>query len=84
MKDVREIFDRVINGEMSRADAEHWAYDLMQMAETEGLFFRPAADRDKLWLGIVYLNGVDLQEAPGIHLMTVEDIAEARERFTAP
>jgi hypothetical protein len=74
---VGQIFEDVLNGKISREEADRWARSVMQASEVETLTFSPSRDRKRIWAGVMYLNGVDLMIAPGQYLHTEEEIRDA-------
>lgn len=75
--DVAQRFEAVISGQISFEDADQWACSIMQGSDDGTLVFEPQSDRDRIWRGITYLRGVDLQSAPGTYLHTLDDVQEA-------
>ncbi len=75
--DVKKVFLALINGDISRESADRWAYEITQASERKELIFAPPNDQDRIWEGVMYLYGVDLQEEPGQYLFSEEDIREA-------
>jgi len=79
---AQKIFKLMINGKISREKADEWASSMLREEEEGSLVYSPAEDEEKIWDGIMYLCGVDLQVAPGEYLHTLEDIRETFiERF---
>lgn len=74
---VRQVFEDVLNGKISREEADQWARSVMQAAEVRTLTFYPSRDRERIWAGVMYLNGGDLMIAPGQYLHTEEEIRDA-------
>lgn len=74
---VRAIFLDLLDGRISRAAADRWAYDVMQKADAGTLTFTPSADQERIWDAVTYLYGIDLMEAPGKYLHTDKDVETA-------
>lgn len=75
-KDLVNIFKDLINGSISRDEADRWAYSMMQAFDNNSLEFIPPSDESLLWEGIRYLYGIDIMEEPGEYLHSIEEIRE--------
>jgi hypothetical protein len=62
---------------MSREEADRWAYRVIQQEEAGAVTYSPAADRERIWAGVMYLYGVDTMKAPGEYLHSNTDIRNA-------
>jgi hypothetical protein len=71
---VRNVFQDVLAGRMTREAADRWAYMLIQQSEADSLVFVPESEKKRIWDGITYLYGIDLMEEPGEYLHTDDDI----------
>jgi hypothetical protein len=74
---VRRVFEDVLNGRMSREQADRWAYAVVKEEETGVVTYSPAYERDRIWAGVMYLYGVDAMMAPKAYLHSDDDIREA-------
>ncbi|QPB85430.1 hypothetical protein CWC22_020630 [Pseudoalteromonas rubra] len=74
--ELKQIFNNLIAGELSREDADRWAYKMMQAFDNDSLEFIPSSDESKLWEGVQYLFGIDTMEEPGEYIHTIEEIEE--------
>lgn len=74
LNDVLEVLERVVSEEMTREDADRWAFSLVQKNECEALVFSPESKRDKIWASVMFLYGIDTQEAPGEYLHSQTDL----------
>ena len=77
LRAVRRVFADVLNGRMSREQADRWAYAVVQQEETDVVMYSPARERERIWAGVMYLYGVDTMKAPGEYLHSDNDIREA-------
>ncbi|MFC4653755.1 hypothetical protein ACFO3I_01825 [Rheinheimera marina] len=77
LADVREVFQKVIEGNLSREAADRWAYEVVQKSELGSLVFYPMDDEKKIWSGIMYLYGIDSKESPNEYLHSLDDIRDA-------
>lgn len=75
--DVKKVFLDLLSGRTTRDGADRWAYAVMQAAEANDLSFVPPSDQDRIWEGVMYLYGIDLQDEPGQYLYSDDDIREA-------
>lgn len=76
-RDVSDIFNRLISGQLSREDADRWAYSLIQQSDQGKVEFLPPEDEKRIWAAIMFIYGVDLKESPGIYLHSENDIKGA-------
>ena len=74
LQDIQKIFIDIINGKVTLEEADSWAASKVQEEEEDTLLYSPIEDEDVIWEGIMYLNGIDLQETPGKYLHTIEGI----------
>lgn len=78
LKIIRDVFDKVLSGEMSREQASAQAYQWMEAADYDRLLYRPETDEDKIWQCILWVLGIDLLDSPTTYLHSEEDIIDAR------
>jgi hypothetical protein len=74
---VRRVFEDVLNGRMSREQADRWAYAVVQDEETGVVTYSPPRDRERIWASVMYLYGIDTMKAPNAYLHSDDDIREA-------
>jgi hypothetical protein len=74
---VRQVFENVLNGRMSREQADRWAYAVVQEEETGVVTYSPPHERERIWAGVMYLYGIDAMKAPNAYLHSNDDIREA-------
>ena len=74
--DVFKVLENVINGSMSREDADRWAFAMKCESDNNSLTFVPAQDRQKIWSGVMFLYGIDSKESPTEYLHPSEDIED--------
>lgn len=77
LADVHRVFQKVLDGDLTREAADRWAYDVVQKSELGSLVFSPSEDEQKIWSGIIYLYGIDSKESPVEYLHSLDDIREA-------
>ena len=74
---VRRVFEDVLNGRMSREQADRWAYAVVQDEESGVVTYSPPRERERIWAGVMYLYGIDTMKAPNTYLHSNDDIREA-------
>ena len=74
---VRRVFEDVLSGRMPRAQADRWAYAVVQAEETSVVTYSPPRHRERIWAAVMYLYGIDTMKAPNAYLHSEEDIREA-------
>ncbi len=62
--DVQEVFNDLLNHEISRDDAEEWARKRMNALDNQDLLFDPPSEEELLWKAVIYLSGVGLKISP--------------------
>jgi|SRR5882724_110607 len=77
LQTVCRVFENVLNGSMSREQADRWAYAVVLEEETGIVTYSPPHERDRIWAGVMYLYGVDTMKAPGEYLHSDSDISAA-------
>jgi hypothetical protein len=77
LRAVSRVFDDVLNGRMSREQADRWAYAVVQEEETGVVKYSPPRERGRIWAGVMYLYGIDAMKAPNAYLHSDDDIREA-------
>ena len=76
LQTVCRVFEDVLDGSMSREQADRWAYAVVQEEETGIVTYSPH-EREHIWAGVMYLYGVDTMKAPGEYLHSDNDISAA-------
>jgi hypothetical protein len=74
INDVKNIFNQLISGVITREEADEWAYKLTEDEDANNLVYNPASKEDLIWDAISYLHGIDMQTAPGEYMYSIEDI----------
>jgi hypothetical protein len=77
LQTVRRVFEDILNGSMSREQADRWAYAVVQEEETGVVTYSPPGERERIWAGVMYLYGVDTMKARGEYLHSDSDISAA-------
>lgn len=75
--DVKKVFQDLLDNCISREAADRWAHSVMQAFEEKRLTFVPSSDQERIWNGVMYLYGNDLQEQPSQYMYSDEDIRVA-------
>jgi hypothetical protein len=79
ISDIKEIFTRLINDEITRDTADRWVYERMQAFDANLLEFNPVSDEKLSWSAIEYLYGINTRISPNEYLHSMEEIKEAFE-----
>lgn len=77
LTEVRQVFQGVLEGRITREAADRWAYSIVQAYEARNLVFVPVEEEEKIWSGVMYLYGIDSKDAPDSYLHTTDDIRKA-------
>jgi hypothetical protein len=77
LQTICRMFENVLNGSLSREQADRWAHAVVQQEETGVVTYSPPQERDRIWAGVMYLYGVDTMKSPGVYLHSDRDISAA-------
>lgn len=80
VEDVRRQFEHLCSEQRSREEIADYAVRVMRLEDAEALDY-DARDFKRIWAGIMYLTGVDLQSEPGIYLHSLDDYRQAWHEF---
>jgi len=75
-EDIQKTFTCLIDGRLSREEADRWAYQRMQAFDNKSLVFEPTVDESFLWDAIQYLYGIDTKVSSDEYMHSIEDIKE--------
>ena len=74
LHDIQTTFKALIAGTLTREQADRWAFERIDAFDREDLRFDPPGEQERIWSALQYLYGIDLQEAPGAYLHSLDDI----------
>lgn len=72
--EIRKIFIDLLEEKISREDAAMMGYKLREAFDNNDLVFIPTDDESKIWDAIIFLDGIDLLDAPNSYLHNRKDI----------
>lgn len=75
-KDIVTAFDDLLTGARSREEIASWAASACAADDGEGLEYAPQGAEDVIWDALLYLMGVDMQDAPGSYLHVQGDFED--------
>lgn len=75
--DLRKVFHDLLNNFISREAADRWAHSVMQAFEVGMLTLVPSSEQERIWEGIMFLYGIDLQDEPCKYMFSDDDIRAA-------
>jgi len=78
LSDVKEVFRELLDGQITREQAENWAELCMKAFDLGDLTFEPRTDEELIWKAVVYLSGVAMKVSPNEYM---EDDKGIREEF---
>ena len=77
---IKDIFEKILNKEISREEANRWAYKITEEDDKNNLTIFPNSIRNKIYKdGIMYLLTVDHQMYKDIYDESMEDIQKVYE-----
>ena len=77
LEDIQEIFRNLLSGNITRDEADRWAWKRMEAYDYKTLEFLPENNEDTIWDALTYLNGIDLKHSKdGDYLDGMEHIQE--------
>ena len=79
VEQINETFNDLINSEISREDADSWAYERIKAFDLGELEFSPVSDEEKLWSAIQYLYGIDTKISPTEYMHSLDEVRETFE-----
>ena len=82
--DVADQIEAVLNGRMSRLDADHWFIEIMDHEAAGMLTFDPASDERLIKEGLWSLQALDHVDASGIFLVSDGELRSAIQRLNGP
>ena len=71
---IQRKFDAILAASETRESVSNWARELREADDRQQLKIVPASDKQRLWNAILFLEGVDLKDAPDSYLHNEEDI----------
>lgn len=74
LEDIKTTFLSLIKGDISREEADRWAYIRMQAFDSGSLEFSPESEEELLWSAIQYLYGIDTKVSPDEYMNSIEEI----------
>lgn len=77
LESVQLIFLDILEDRLTREEADRWAQSVIREDETGCLEFSPPEEKMRIWSGVMYLYGIDIQEETGKYLHTKDDIRTA-------
>lgn len=76
--DVQQVFNDLLNHNISLEDAEEWARIRMNALDNQDLIFDPPIKEELIWKAVIYLSGVGLKISPDKYM---EDEIGIKETF---
>ncbi len=76
LNEVNELFIKLIEADISREDADRWAYAKMQAFDANELEFYPCSDEVKLWNAVQYLYGIVTKVSPNEYMHSLDEIKD--------
>ncbi|OWP63961.1 hypothetical protein CDA63_05705 [Hymenobacter amundsenii] len=80
---IEEFLQGLLNHQTSREEASQWALNSREGLERRALKYFPASAESKIWDAVLFIEGIDLQDAPGSYLHNEEDIRLFLDQFSA-
>lgn len=85
LSDVLDRLIEVLTGQLSRDEADRWAYVRMLARNDDKLIFSPPEAADRIWDGILFLYGIDLKLSPKAdYLHDNREVQEILARLRGP
>lgn len=74
LSDVKQVFNELLSGKITREQAEKWAELRMEAFDAGELTFEPRSDEELLWKAVIYLSGVAMKVSPDEYMEDEEGI----------
>lgn len=75
---IRAKFDEVLAMAVTRESASDWARLLREASDRNELTILPLEKKRVIWKALIFLEGVDMKDAPDSYLHNEEDINRER------
>jgi hypothetical protein len=75
---IRAKFDAILATTITRESASDWARELREASDRNELTISPSEEKRRLWKALLFLEGVDMKDAPNSYLHNEEDITRER------
>ena len=75
---IRSKFDEVLATVVTRESASDWARSLREASDRNELTILPLEEKRVIWKALIFLEGVDMKDAPDSYLHNKDDIIRER------
>jgi hypothetical protein len=72
-KDLKKKFLEIIEKKITFLDASNWASEMLNLDNIEQLEYDDE-HMSKIFSGLTFLSGVDLEQSPGLYLHSISDV----------
>ncbi|MDP2387557.1 MAG: hypothetical protein Q8M29_14365 [Bacteroidota bacterium] len=74
IEEIKEVLIKLLDEKTSREDAANWALSLREAGDNRQLSFIPEESEKVIWESILFIEGIDLQDAPNSYLHNKNDL----------
>jgi hypothetical protein len=75
---IRTKFDEILSAMITRESVSDWARELREASDRNELTISPIEEKRRIWKALLFLEGVDMKDAPNSYLHNEEDITRER------
>jgi hypothetical protein len=79
---IAQVLQRVLTQQITREEASNWAFQVRIGLEAGQITFTPASMERQIWETVLFLEGIDLQDAPGSYLHNEADMSHHLEQLS--
>lgn len=72
--DIKRMLNEVLDMKISREDASNWALKLREAGDKKEIEYSPIEDERLIWDGLLFIEGIDIQDNPNSYLHNDHDI----------
>jgi len=76
LESIKSKISDVLNSKISREAASNWATKIRKAGDDRALEYVPTSDEEKIWKGIIYIEGIDTKDSPDSYLHNNHDIED--------
>lgn len=78
---IQEAFSKLLSEKIARESVADWSSNLQRAFDDRDLIFEPKDAEEQIWDAILFLEGIDLKDAPNSYLHNEKDIQRYYKKF---
>jgi hypothetical protein len=81
INEIKAVLNELLDKKISREDASDWALKLRESWDNKNLKFIPEEFEQIIWKSILFIEGIDLRDAPNCYLHNDQDIQRVLQKL---